>query len=134
MDDELLAKIRKSKVYQAATNQAIREGLTVETLQRFQKNWEAELLQLIKQNREATIAEYIHKTSTGDRPLSAPPLLVKQPVPCPRCGAEEYADWWLYPHQVYNSYMPGGIGHYCFPCFAQMVVEMQLTTNSKERI
>ena len=64
--------------------------------------------------------------STYGRPLSAPPEVIKQPVPCPRCGAKEYPDWTLYPHQVYNSYMPGGIGHYCFPCFAAIVSEREL--------
>jgi hypothetical protein len=62
MDDELLEKIRKSKVYQAATNQAVREGYNMETLQRFQKNWEVEILLLIKQDREATRTDEQYQT------------------------------------------------------------------------
>lgn len=77
-----------------------------------------EIEALIDSEIDKAVVNYRDESSTGNRPLSAPPLIIKQPVPCPRCGAEEYADWFLYPHQVYNSYMPGGIGHYCFPCFA----------------
>lgn len=70
------------------------------------------------------IIEYIKKVSTDNRPLDAEPLVKKMPVPCPDCGAEEYYDWYLYPHQVYNQFMPGGIGHFCFPCFAKRAVEL----------
>lgn len=79
-----------------------------------------------KDRREAVnqaVVEHIDRVSTNGRPLSAPPLIIRQPTPCPRCKLQDYADWTLYPHQLYNSYMPGGIGHYCFPCFCKVVVE-----------
>lgn len=91
---------------------------------------------LLHTEREGAEVKTIQRISTDGRPLNAPPLIVKQPVPCPRCGAEEYADWWLYPHQVYNAIMPGGTGHYCLPCFCAVVVEQgshsRLTNTEKE--
>lgn len=71
---------------------------------------------------DQAIVAYRDRVSTDNRPLSAPPLVKKMLVPCPDCKAEEYYDWYLYPHQVYNSFMPEGIGHYCFPCFCKRVV------------
>lgn len=84
-----------------------------------------DLMALVTTEVERAIVAYRDKVSTDGRPLSAAPLMVRQPVPCPGCGAEEYADWTLYPHQLYNAYMPGGIGHNCFPCFAKLVVQPQ---------
>lgn len=65
---------------------------------------------------------YRDKMSTAGRPLGATPLIEKMPVPCPGCDAEEYADWFLYPHQVYNAVFPGGVGHYCLPCFCEVLL------------
>lgn len=74
---------------------------------------------ILKHEDEAIIA-YRDKITTDGRPLKAKPLIVEQPVPCTGCKAKEYADWTLLPHQVYNSIIPGGVGHYCFPCFAEL--------------
>lgn len=76
---------------------------------------------LLVEKIDQAIVEYRDRTSTDGRPLNAKPLIIKQPVPCTGCGAEEYADWTLWPHQLYNKYQPGGVGHYCFPCFAEIV-------------
>ena len=98
------------------------EGQDSADLRLFDCETLAEFIQAhLTQFKEQGAIEFRDKLSTGGRPLDAKPEIIKQPVPCPRCGAEEYADWSLYPHQVYNSYMPGGIGHYCFPCFAAIV-------------
>jgi len=88
--------------------------------QRYIDKYVSEIIELVAAHTDAMVAEHINKSSTGGRPLDATPLVIKQPAPCPGCGAEEYADWFLYPHQVYNQYMPGGVGHYCFPCFAKI--------------
>jgi hypothetical protein len=76
---------------------------------------------LIAEAQEAGAIKQRDWASTQGRPLSDAPEIEKQPVACPGCKAESYADWTLYPHQLYNSYMPGGIGHYCFPCFCKIV-------------
>lgn len=72
----------------------------------------------------AEVEAYRDKMSTEGRPLDAAPLPTKQPVPCPHCGAKEYVGWMLWPHQLYNSYMPGGTGHYCFPCFCLIIANL----------
>lgn len=83
-----------------------------------------EAKQSLQEWADKQVVAYRNKISgSADRPLSAEPEVVKQPVPCPKCGAEKYADWTLYPHQLYNQYMPGGVGHYCFPCFCKIVTD-----------
>jgi hypothetical protein len=76
-----------------------------------------------REQREAGEVAFIKRFSTDNRPLSAPPELIEQPVPCTGCKATHYANWSLLPHQIYNAYMPGGVGHYCFPCFAALVTK-----------
>lgn len=82
----------------------------------------AYIMQLIAEARDQGGIEFRDRLSTGGRPLSAEPLIEEQPVPCPECGAEKYAGFAMYPHQIYNAVYPGGSGHPCVPCFAKRVL------------
>lgn len=90
------------------------------------------VMQQLADHDAKLITAYIDKFSTNGRPLSAPPLIKKMPVPCSDCGAEEYADWFIYPHQVYNAVFPGGVGHTCLPCFSKRVIALREVFNMKE--
>lgn len=76
---------------------------------------------------DEAVTVYRDRVSTDGRTLSESPLIIEQPVPCPKCGATHYADWYLYPHQVYNAVMPGGVGHYCLQCFCEILLNQTET-------
>lgn len=79
------------------------------------------ILALFQEYSDREITRYKKQASTGGRPLNSEPLIVEHPVPCQGCGDKHFADWYLYPHQVYNSICPEGTGYYCLPCFAEKV-------------
>lgn len=107
----------------------IDSGINMNTVYANRKKARAAINQLI----DKKIVEYRDHVTTQGLPLSAEPPKVTN-VPCTGCGTKEYAAWTLLPHQVYNQYMPGGTGHYCFPCFAKKVIGLdQLLLKAGER-
>lgn len=60
-----LDQIHNLKIFKAATNQAVREGVDMPTLTRFQKNWEDELLSWRNREVEEAIVAYIQRTEVN---------------------------------------------------------------------
>jgi len=95
-----------------------RNDAALDNFERIASAW----LEDVEKAREEGAIEFRNRLSTNGRPLGAEPLIEKQPVPCPECGAIEYAAFAMYPHQIYNAVYPGGGGHPCVPCFAKRVL------------
>jgi hypothetical protein len=137
--DEACKKLERKEFRYGNSNRAgTRHGVNISDVKTILRA----ALSKVEAHTAAQIAAYRDRTSTGGRPLSAPPNIVKMPVPCTTCGTEEYADWFLYPHQVYNAVYPGGVGHDCLPCFCERLLSddevvaslrARLTTGQKEQ-
>lgn len=98
------------------------------------KDAKAAILAHLQTQVERAVVDYRDRASTNGRPLGAPPLIVDMP-PCEGCGSTKYADWYIHPHQVYNSVCAGGNGTHCLPCFAKKLLAgntVALTTTQKE--
>ena len=130
--DSELQKLKFTVLNRKVTEKDWQAEVWLEVTSEFREAIASKLRQVETEARDAGAVELRDLLSLGRRPLSAAPEIVKQPVPCPRCGAEGYANWTLYPHQLYNSYMPGGIGHYCFPCFCVIVATLTPTNKDKD--